>query len=78
MFPNLSWSYIRQVLSVVNEDARYWYLREYCKGVFGSLLGGKVISLTGDGGGWELNMSIMPTILVPSSVCCKSSIFLVK
>jgi predicted nuclease of restriction endonuclease-like (RecB) superfamily len=26
--PNLSWTHIRQVLPVVNEDARYWYLRE--------------------------------------------------
>lgn len=26
--PNLTWTHIRQVLPVVNEDARYWYLRE--------------------------------------------------
>ena len=26
--PNLTWTHIRQVLPVVNADARYWYLRE--------------------------------------------------
>lgn len=26
--PNLTWTHIRQVLSVVSDDARYWYLRE--------------------------------------------------
>lgn len=26
--PNLTWTHIRQVLSVTSEDARYWYLRE--------------------------------------------------
>ena len=26
--PNLSWTHFRQILPVVNEDARYWYLRE--------------------------------------------------
>ena len=26
--PNLTWTHIRQVLSVTSDDARYWYLRE--------------------------------------------------
>jgi hypothetical protein len=26
--PNLSWSHYRTLLSVVNEDARYWYIQE--------------------------------------------------
>ena len=26
--PNLSWTHFRQILPVVSEDARYWYLRE--------------------------------------------------
>lgn len=26
--PNLTWTHIRQILPVINEDARYWYLRE--------------------------------------------------